>query len=107
MVQRSSDRKPRHRQVQGKDDVMYKRELTAAQNDWMQLGLIILWVTFHSKQSGIGYYDLKRQEVPEEYQSDHFLCSLMIGTYTKEHLLHAHLLCSTASLQSVLEDRKL
>ena len=30
MVQRSSARKPRHRQVQGKDDVMYKRELDAA-----------------------------------------------------------------------------
>ena len=93
-----------------KDDVMYKRELTAAQNDWMQLGLIILWVTFHSKQSGIGYYDLKRQEVPEEYQSDHFLCSLMLGTYTKEHhLLHSHLLqnYNTKSLQSVLEDRKI
>ena len=47
-----------------KGSVMHKSELTAGENDWMQLGLIILWVTYHSKQSGSCYYDVRRQEVP-------------------------------------------
>ena len=45
---------------------MHKVELTAGEKDWMQLGLLLGWVTYHSKQSGICYYDVRRQEVPEE-----------------------------------------
>ena len=49
-----------------KGSVMHKVELTAGEKDWMQLGLLLGWVTYHSKQSGICYYDVRRQEVPEE-----------------------------------------
>ena len=86
---------------------MHKIELTAGENDWMQLGLIILWVTYHSKQSGSCYYDVRRQEVPAEYQSDQFVCCLMKGKYRKEHLLGSRLQTNnTRTLQSLLEERK-
>ena len=97
----------RHIPEASKGSVMHKSELTAGENDWMQLGLIILWVTNHSKQSGICYYDVRRQEVPEEYQSDQFVCCLLKGNYRKEHLLGSRLQTyNTRTLQSLLEERK-
>ena len=90
----------------GEGSVMHKREFTAAENDWLQLGLVILWITYHSKQSGMSYYDIKRQKVPGEYHGDQFVCALMNGNYRKEHLPCLKLQkYNRMTLQSVLEGR--
>ena len=87
-----------------KGSVMHKAELNAGELDAAGFGGL---ATYHSKQSGICYYDLLRQEVPEEYQSDQFVCCLMKGKYRKEHLLGSRLQTyNTRTLQSVLEEQR-
>ena len=88
---------------------MHKHTISPAQNDWMQLGLIILWmITGCYKEPESSYYDVKRWEVPQVYQSDNFVCSLMNGEYQEEQLTNSKLKVNkynSKTLQSVLTQR--
>ena len=88
---------------------MHKPTFSPAQNDWMQLGLIILWmITGCYEEPESSYYDVKRWEVPQEYQSDNFVCSLMNGEYQEEQLTNSKLKVNkynSKTLQSVLTQR--
>ena len=74
--------------------LMYKEGFTADRNDWLQLGLILLWVISH-KDEGVGYFDVRRQDLPdpcdpliyclianEEYKGD-YLESSVVQKYNK------------------------
>ena len=54
---------------------MYKCEFNAEQNDWLQLGLIISWVTGNHELDN--YYDPERQRPPKKHASYRLFCSLM------------------------------
>ena len=68
---------------------MYKVDFSAEQNDWLQLGLIISWVTHD--HGHIDYYNPQRQHVPKKYAHDRFLCALIDGKYV-EHLQDSNVL---------------
>ena len=61
---------------------MYKCEFNAEQNDGLQLGLIISWVTGEHKLDN--YYDPGRKHPPKRQASDRFFCSFMDGKYIEE-----------------------
>ena len=75
------------------------------QNDWLQLGLIISWVTGDHKLLP-HYYAPKRQQAGlDRYAGDSFFCSLMNGKYVEEDLAASMLSTCNKSLESVLKER--
>ena len=85
---------------------MYKVDFSAEQNDWLQLGLIISWVTHD--HGHIDYYNPQRQHVPKKYAHDRFLCALIDGKYV-EHLQDSNVLFTynKTSLKDVLTKRNI
>ena len=86
------------------DGVMFKNEFTAEKNDWMQLGLVIMWIISPNTQS---YYNEKRQTLPAEYQRDRFLHTLMEEGCYKAHFLEESIVktFNDKSLKNILEAR--
>ena len=87
------------------DGAMYKKEFSAEKNDWLQLGLIILWIISPPSPQQ-SYYNEDRQVLPDRYISDRFLYTLMAeGCYKAQFLRSSVLQRYKKTLRDVLEAR--
>ena len=85
------------------NNAMYKCDFSAEQNDWLQLGLIISWVT--GDYTCFNYYSTERQHLPQRHAEDRFFCALMDGRFVERFLRTSGLHSRNMSLDRVLERR--